>query len=397
MSTVVLHVLDHTLPSRSGYTTRTGHIIAAQQQLGYDVHLISSPRQAAEHQVDTTINNIPVWRTHAPAATGAMRFWHDAKALKHQVRHVVHKIRPHIVHVHSPVLNFWPTWWACNNTLSAVVYEIRAFWEDAAVANGKTTEQSLRYKLTRYAETLACQRAAHVFALCEGLRADLLARGLPAHKVSLSPNVVPPHDDTILPPPQYLQQQLQGKTVLTFIGSLYHYEGVDVLLQAFSVLAATDANLYLLIVGQGPEYAALTTLHASLPHNNRIIFTGSLPANEAKACYTLSSAIILPRRDTRLTQTVTPMKIPEAQQHGVVVIAADVGGHREMVQHNKTGYLVNAQTPHTLAADIAQVLQQQQHWPTIIAQAKAAVQQQRGYNVLAQAYSSVYQRLCIKP
>ena len=54
-----------------------------------------------------------------------------------------------------------------------VVYEIRAFWEDAAVDHGTTAEGSIRYRATRAMETWALKRVDHAFTICEGLRADI--------------------------------------------------------------------------------------------------------------------------------------------------------------------------------------------------------------------------------
>jgi glycosyltransferase involved in cell wall biosynthesis len=71
-----------------------------------------------------------------------------------------------------------------------VVYEVRAFWEDAAVDHGTTTEGSMRYRLTRRLETHALRKADHVFAICEGLRRDIVGRGVADSKVTVIPNAV---------------------------------------------------------------------------------------------------------------------------------------------------------------------------------------------------------------
>ena len=63
-----------------------------------------------------------------------------------------------------------------------VVYEIRAFWEDAAADHGTAGEWSLRYRLSRALETRAARRADAVTTICEGLRADLAGRGIPAER-----------------------------------------------------------------------------------------------------------------------------------------------------------------------------------------------------------------------
>src|SRR5690606_34010274 len=71
-----------------------------------------------------------------------------------------------------------------------LVYEIRAFWEDAAVGNGTSRQGSLRYRLTRELENRAVAAADAVITICNGLRDDLLARGVPAGKVGVVPNGV---------------------------------------------------------------------------------------------------------------------------------------------------------------------------------------------------------------
>jgi len=70
-----------------------------------------------------------------------------------------------------------------------VVYEIRAFWEDAAVDHGTYAEGSLKYRIVRLMETRACRRAAHVVVICDGLLRDLgRKRGIPSDKISIVRN-----------------------------------------------------------------------------------------------------------------------------------------------------------------------------------------------------------------
>jgi glycosyltransferase involved in cell wall biosynthesis len=120
-----------------------------------------------------------------------------------------------------------------------VVYEIRAFWEDAAVDHGTTNEGSLRYRATRKLETRAIQQVDHVFTICEGLRADIVGRGVAAEKVTVIPNAVDIASFKLASPPDpELQKQwgLTGKTVIGFIGSFYAYEGLDLLLNALPAI-----------------------------------------------------------------------------------------------------------------------------------------------------------------
>src|SRR3546814_20801262 len=111
-----------------------------------------------------------------------------------------------------------------------LLYEIRAFWEDAAVGNGTGREGSARYRATRALESWAVRRADAVAVICEGLRDDLIGRGVDPGKILVSPNGV---DLTLFgdPPPRdaalAAKLGLDGAEVIGFIGSFYDYEGLD--------------------------------------------------------------------------------------------------------------------------------------------------------------------------
>ena len=61
----------------------------------------------------------------------------------------------------------------------------------AAVSLGQSREGGLRYKATRALETFALRRADAVTTICEGLRGDIVKRGVPADKVTVIPNAAP--------------------------------------------------------------------------------------------------------------------------------------------------------------------------------------------------------------
>ena len=109
------------------------------------------------------------------------------RQLERRLLEVARQVRPHILHAHSPVLNAIPALRVGRRLGIPVVYEVRAFWEDAAVDHGTTTEGSLRYRLTRRLETHALRQADHVFTICEGLRSDIVARGIPAEQGDRDP------------------------------------------------------------------------------------------------------------------------------------------------------------------------------------------------------------------
>ncbi len=169
------------------------------------------------------------------------------------MREVIELERPHLIHAHSPVLTALAALQVAANAGLPVVYEVRGFWEDAAVSLGTSRQGGPRYLATRALETHALKRAAAVTAICEGLRNEILGRGLPPEKVTLIPNGVDSAAFPFLdraqrgPEAKALLSQFgfEGKTVLGFFGSFYEYEGLELLVSAFADLmrSTPDARL----------------------------------------------------------------------------------------------------------------------------------------------------------
>lgn len=181
--TRVLHVLDHSLPLHSGYTFRTRAILKAQEALGLEVRGITSQRHNLEATWECDVEEIDGITFHRTAGTpeGPMLVseFKEMAALSSSIQALAKEWRPDIIHAHSPALNGGGALRAARTLGIPLVYEIRAFWEDAAVGNRTGTEGSAKYRLTRALETRVANSADAVFTICEGLRDDLVSRGIP--------------------------------------------------------------------------------------------------------------------------------------------------------------------------------------------------------------------------
>ena len=189
----VLHVLDHSIPLHSGYTFRTLALLREQRRLGWETFHLTSPKHIAPSGPEETVDGWHFYRTgagSAPARLPGLAEWALMKQVHSRLLEVARTVQPDILHAHSPVLNAIPALRVGRALGIPVVYEVRAFWEDAAVDHGTTSEGSLRYRLTRRMETYALRRADHVFTICEGLRNDIVARGIAPEKVTVIPNAV---------------------------------------------------------------------------------------------------------------------------------------------------------------------------------------------------------------
>jgi PEP-CTERM/exosortase A-associated glycosyltransferase len=294
------------------------------------------------------------------------------------------------------VLNALAAWPVARRRGLPMLYEIRAFWEDAAVGNGTGREGSARYRLTKGAETWASRRADAVAVICQGLRDDLIARGIPADKILVSPNGVdmtlfgrPPERDERLA----AELGLEDAEVVGFIGSFYDYEGLDDLIAAMPMLVERRPAANLLLVGGGPMDAALRAQAEASPVAGRIHFIGRVPHEEVERYYSLVDVVAYPRKAMRLTDLVTPLKPLEAMAQLKLVAASNVGGHRELIEDGVTGTLFPAGNPRGIAASLAALFEDRASWPERRAAGRRYVEEQRNWSSNISNYLPAYQKL----
>lgn len=393
----ILHILDHSIPLHSGYTFRTAAILREQRALGWETFHLTSPKQGETKSMVEEVEGLRFHRTAIPApARSGIAELRQIAAVQARIEQLAVEIRPDILHAHSPVLNAIPAIRAGRKLAIPVVYEIRAFWEDAAVDHGTTSEGSLRYRATKALETWAIKRADHVFTICEGLRADIVGRSIPAAKVTVIPNAVDIESFQLsgdADPVLREQLGLAGTTVVGFVGSFYAYEGLDLLLDAFPALLHRRPELRLLLVGGGPQDANLKAQALRLGIADKVVFTGRVPHDQVSRYYDQIDLLAYPRHSMRLTELVTPLKPLEAMAQGRLFVASDVGGHKELIRDGETGRLFKAGSATALAAAIDDMLAHRERWPAMRAAGRHFVEEVRNWTNSVANYRKVYERL----
>ncbi len=392
----ILHVLDHSLPLHSGYSFRTRALIEGQKRLGWHPIMVTTPRHTGSGPDPETAEGLTFYRS--PTA-GRVPLLGELKATGKRVTQLIRQERPDIVHCHSPVLTFLGAQKAARAARLPLVYEIRAFWEDAAVGNGTGTEGDFKFRMTKAMETSACRQADAVGAICEGLLHDLKGRGIDPAKLFTVPNAVDLEQfGTPVPKDHALAAELglAEADVVGFLGSFYDYEGLDDLIAAVPRLTAACPKARLLLVGGGPREDALRAQAASLPEPDRVIFTGRVPHNEVDRYYSLVDVLAYPRKPMRLTELVTPLKPLEAMAQEKMVAASDVGGHRELIEDGVTGTLFRAGSSDAAADALIHLFANRDIWPGRIRTAKNWVAANRNWDRTVQNYVPVYERLSRK-
>lgn len=397
----ILHVLDHSIPLQSGYTFRTRAILKEQQALGWRTTQLTSPKHNPGKDVpgQEQVDGLDFYRTRDGgllAGLPVLGQWAVISALTARLIQVARQERPDVIHAHSPALNGVAAVRAGRKLGIPVVYEVRGFWEDAAVSHGTSSEGGLRYRLGRAMETWVLKRADAVTCICEGIRQDLEQRGIPREKITIVPNAV---DASRFQPvgarDERLERELglEGKKVIAFIGSFYDYEGLDLLVAAMPLLLSRRPDIRLLLVGGGQVAEAIESQVKTLGLEDRVIMTGRVPYEEVEAYYSLTDILVYPRKPMRLTELVTPLKPLEAMAQKSMFMASDVGGHKELVRDGVTGTLFRADSVDDLVKTLLDLLEREGEWPAMRDAGRRFVEEERNWVNSVANLKPVYSRL----
>jgi PEP-CTERM/exosortase A-associated glycosyltransferase len=391
----VLHILDHSLPVPDGYAVRS-HAILVEQQRELAISVLTSPKQERGQSPSETIDGIEYRRV--PPSNAAWARWPmgdqvaSITAVRAALRAAIQRDRPDVLHAHSPCLNAF----AAFGLGKPVVYEMRSSWEDAAVSSGVTREGSARYRLSRWLETQALRRADAVTTICEGLRSDAIGRGIDARRITVAANAIDARKvDATLPDSSAARAKLgiEGRLVLGFIGSFFAWEGLDILLRALPMIRVRRPDALVLLVGGGHEAERLRRLARDLDIEAHVRFTGQVPHHDVLAMYAAVDMLVFPRTPIRLTHMVTPIKPLEAMALRKLVVASDVGGHRELIEDGTTGVLFKAGAEAALADAIVGIAAQPERQRAMIAAGREYVRTQRTWAHVAKVYRPVYESL----
>lgn len=393
----ILHILDHYKPHLSGYVFRTSYILKHQKELGLEPVLVTSPKHGDIKSDLEEIDGIRIYRT-SKNNFGSIPFIRETrlmKALQKRIEDSIRVEKPDVIHAHSPSLNGIPALKAGRKFGIPVVYEVRAFWEDAAVDHGTFKEGSFKYRVSRLLETRLFKAVDALFTICGGLKNEIVARGIPDEKITIIPNCV---DAVVFSPLAYdleiaERYKLKDRTIYGFIGSFYHYEGLDILIESFAKVIEKIKDAKLLLVGGGPEKENLVRKARSMNLLRHVIFTGKVPHDEVKRYYSVMDVLVYPRKSMRLTELVTPLKPLEAMAMGKVVVGSDVGGIKELITHGKDGFLFKAVDVSRLSELLIELAKNKDGLDTVARSAIETVRTRHNWAMAVKRYLPIYERL----
>jgi PEP-CTERM/exosortase A-associated glycosyltransferase len=297
-----------------------------------------------------------------------------------------------ILHAHSPALCGLAALQAAAMRSIPLVYEIRAFWEDAAVDQKKTSVHSVRYYMSRQLERYVARRAHAVVGIARHILEELQERGVDSGKLFHVPNGV----DTARFATSSRDIELASRLgladapVLGFIGSLYRYEGISWLVRASTHLRRQGVAFQLLIVGQGEELAEIREAVREVGAQSYVKLAGEVPHDQVQRYYSLMDVMVYPRCSVRLTELTTPLKLLEAMAQAKAVLASDVGGIRELVGPEPPCLLFGPGDVDDFCRQALRLICDHQFRRDLGQKARQMMLREKDWNLQARRYEAVY-------
>lgn len=415
----VLHVVAKSYPeTTTGYAVRSKHTAEALAERGIGSVLAVPSGGNVGVEVEQTLereeNGIRTVLIGGPALKNTTRLeWLERNT--DALHKLVARIRPRVIHAHSDYVNGVLASHVGEATGVPVVYEVRGFWEETwlarleAAQKWESPDEALglygtpdAYTFRRENERKVRERADHVITLARTMKDYITSESegeqLSDADVTVVPNAVVPED---FPMPSGVSpaRAIHGidPTAITvgYISSITEYEGIETLLDAFSLLESRPSALqmHLLIVGDGPTLEKLQE-HAAQLGLQQVTFTGRIPHEEITDYYHAIDIFVVPRRRTRVTELVTPLKPFEALATGRALVVSDLPALREIAADAGDGARVF--TPgdaQDLAAALTSAMESGDDSTHGQQDSAARVRRQRTWARNGALYTSVYRSL----
>ncbi len=402
----VLHFLKGSFPHRvAGATTRSRYTLLAQKAAGLDPVAVTDldfPRNEAIEDFDAveTVDDIRHHRLDAgPGFEIRTIPNHQEIGLwTTMADRVVRAERPALLHAASGTRGY-------ENALVAVglgrhhalpvVYEVRSFHEATWTADMDLAERQPLYHMRIERENSCMFAADAVVTLANSMRDDLVARGVPEHRITVVPNAV--DADAFVPAGRdeelYRSLGFSTETIVGYISNLSRREGVDFLLQAVARLRGDGVDVGCVVCGDGPELEGLRALAAELGIDAHVRLLGRVPHAEIQSYYELIDVFVVPRRNDRAARFVTPIKPFEAMALERALVVADLPALREIVDPPTRGLTFEPEQPAALAAAIRSLVDNPEERRRLGTAARAWVVRERSWASNADRYVELYERV----
>jgi glycosyltransferase involved in cell wall biosynthesis len=318
----ILHILRHVRASGNGIVNAVVDLACAQAEKGHSITVVSTGGEYEELLARFDVGHYTIEPARKPGSILAAAATY---------RRILTETKPEIVHAHM-----------VTEMLVARACGVGVDHRLISTVHNSFARHTGRTKAVAFA------LAHRVIAVSDAVASEMCRHGLPKRKVRVvlngsigSPRRKPLHEYSPLP--------LQRPAITTVAG-LYPRKGIDDLIQAFVTVTQRVQDAHLYIVGDGPQRGELERQARATPVGNRIHFEGFQAEPQR---YLLSTDVFV------LGSHREPfgLVLLEAREAGCAIVASNVDGIPEVLDHGHRGFLVNPAQPDEFAHRITTLLQ----------------------------------------
>jgi glycosyltransferase involved in cell wall biosynthesis len=214
----------------------------------------------------------------------------------------------------------------------------------------------LRIKRTRAVTRFILGRARAVRCVAARIRDQALSVGIAPDKLHVVPSRV---DTALFDPARWAVRRRQWRSawgwsahpVVVFVGRLVVHKAVDDILWAWPLIRERCPEARLLLVGDGPLADELHHQAADLELRDAVRFFGSADFDEVPGLLAAGDVFLSPSLDEGMPRTLL-----EAMAMGLPAVVTAVGGNTEVVQVDRTGFLIPPRRPDLIAEKVGLLL-----------------------------------------
>ena len=413
-NSVIYHASQSMPHTTSGYAIRTHGLVSSLLKHEVDVNTIlryGYPLDRNDFSEDrikstATVDNVSYHFSHTERKDRSLINYQEIynfnsleKYLRRSISTMINystEFKPRIIHSASNFVVGIAGAKAAKELGIKSIYEIRGFWHLTQSTKRLGYENSDHYNLSEQLEIEAAKMSDHVFTITSALKEILIEEGIEADKITVLPNAVDPDKFTIMEKDESLEKRLdfRGKVVIGYIGSFVKYEGLDILLEACSLLYKKVGDIFrLLLVGDGDMMHALRDATRFLQLEDIVTFTGRVSHDEVNKYYSLIDIAPLPRKGLRVCELVSPLKPFEAMASGKVLITSSVKALAEIIEEGKTGLVFEKDNAEQLAEKLESVIVDEKLRKDIGKNARKWVVENHSWDLIAKRVTDVYDKL----
>ncbi len=297
---------------------------------------------------------------------------------------LVRKIRPDIIHAH----------WLIPQGFVAILVQLFSGIPVLVTAHGADIF-GLQGTLYKMLKRFTLRRAQGCTVVSQALSKAVIESFLP----DFQPQIIPMGVDSKLFSPGHKNDFLKEKFAingpfLLYVGRLTEKKGVRYLIDAMALVLRNNSEPKLLIVGSGELEEDLKQQVIKLGLSDHIQFVGSVPNRDLPGYYATADMYIGPSIAAKSGDTEGfGLTFVEAAMSGCLVIASDIGGIRDIIQDNKTGFLVDSLNTHLFAQKIRYVMNHQNMLEEVRKEARHRCIEKFDWKVIAGRYVELFEQL----